>query len=75
MKPEPSKLAGLVVAYYQRFGDHVPEVALRQVDAGELTALIRRSLAAGVPISEADRCYDSPLEYPPGGCIIRDENA
>ena len=74
MKPESSKLARLVVAYYQRFGDHVPEVALRQVDAGDLAALIQDALATGVPISDAERYCDSPLDYPPGGCILHEEN-
>ena len=74
MKPEPSKLARLVVAYYQKFGNHVPEVALRQVDAGDLAALVQGSLATGVPISVAEGCYDSPLEYAPGGCIICEED-
>ncbi len=74
MKPEPSKLAPLVIAYYEKFGDHVPGVALRQFDAGDLAVLIRGSLATGVPISEAEWCYDAPLEYAPGGCIIREED-
>ena len=39
MKPEPSKLARLVVAYYEKFGHYVPEAALRKVDAGELAVL------------------------------------
>ena len=74
MKPEPSKLTPLVIAYYEKFGDHVPEVALRQVDAGGLAVLIRGSLTTGVPISEAERCYGAPLEFAPGGCIIREED-
>lgn len=74
MKPEPSKLAPLVIAYHQKFGDHVPEPVLRQVDARALVALVQGSLATGVPISEAEWCGDSPFEFPPGGCILREEN-
>ena len=74
MKPEPSKLARLVVAYYETFGHHVPDAALRQVDAGDLASLIQDALATSVPISEAEWCCDAPLEYPPGGCILREEN-
>jgi hypothetical protein len=74
MKSEPSKLASLVIAYYEKFGDQVPEVTLRHVDAGDLAALVQNSLATGVPISEADWCCDAPLEYPPGSCILREEN-
>jgi hypothetical protein len=75
MKPEPYKLAPLVIAYYEKFGDHLAEAVLRKFDAGELAPILQVSLATGVPISEADWCYDSTLEYPPGGCIIREENA
>ena len=74
MKPEPSTLARLVIAYHERFGRHVPEPALRRVDAGTLASLIQDALATGVPIAEAEGCYDSPFEFPLGGCILREEN-
>ena len=41
---------------------------------GLLAALIQDSLATGVPISEAEWCEDTPYEFPPGGCILREEN-
>ena len=74
MKPEPSKLAPLLIAYYEKFGNHVPEVVLRQVHAEDLAVLVQDALAAGVPISEAEWCDDSPFELPPSGCIIREES-
>jgi len=73
MKREPSILAGLVIAYHERFGRHVPEPALRRVDAGLLTALLQESLATGVPISEGEFGWFKPPEYRLGGCILRDE--
>ena len=73
MRAEPSELARLVVAYRERFGRHVPEPALRRVDAGLLAALIQDSLATGVPISEGEFGWFKPPEYSPGGCILRDD--
>ena len=32
MKPEPSRLAPLVTAYYEKFGRYVPESALRHLE-------------------------------------------
>ena len=75
MKPEPSKLAPLVIAYHEKFRDHVPEAVMRQFDAGELAAILQDALATGAPISEADWRYDSPLDYPPGGCVLREDDA
>ena len=69
MKPEPSKLARLVVAYYEKFGHHVPEAALRQVDARDLAAMLEKSLAAGVPIAETKSGSVWPWEFSPRGCI------
>jgi hypothetical protein len=74
MKAEPSLLARLVIAYYKRLGRHVPEPALRRVDAGLLAALLQDSLATGVPISEGEFGWFKPPEYRRGGCILRDEN-
>jgi hypothetical protein len=54
MRAERSKLARLVIAYHERFGRHVPEPALRRVDAGLLAALVQDSLVTGVPISEGE---------------------
>jgi hypothetical protein len=45
MRAEPSKLAQLVIAYYEKFGRHVPTSALRYLDAGELAAHLQDSLA------------------------------
>ena len=74
MRDEPSELARLVVAYRERFGRHVPEPALRRVDAGLLAALLQDALATGVPISEGEFGWFKPTEYRRGGCILRDEN-
>ena len=73
MKPESSKLARLVVAYYEEFGHHVPEAASRQVDSEELAARIQESLANRVPISEAGWGWGSEMEFGPRGCIRREE--
>ena len=72
MKAEPSKLARLVIAYCERFGRHVPEPALRRVDARGLTAMLEDSLATDVPISEGEFGWLRPLEFGPGGCIRRE---
>jgi hypothetical protein len=71
MKPEPSKLAQLVVAYRKKFGRHVPESCLRLHDAAGLATALQDSLATGVPLSETARA--SPLEFSPHGCIRREE--
>ena len=71
MGAEPSKVARLVIAYFEKFGRHVPEPTLRRVDAGHLAALIQNSLASGVPLSEADWGWIVPRQYGPGGCIVR----
>ena len=73
MKSEPSKLARLVIAYQEKFGRHVPEPALRRVDAGVLAAKLEDSLASGVPISELELVCSLPVEFRLGGCILRDE--
>lgn len=74
MNPERSTLACLVVAYHERFGRHVPEPALRRVDAGLLSTLLQDSLATGVPISEGEFGWFRPLDFRPGGCIRREES-
>ena len=70
MKYEPSKLAGLVTAYHERFGRHAPEPALRRVEARLLADLIQDSLTSGVPISEGEFGWFSPRQYPKGGCML-----
>jgi hypothetical protein len=67
MRPEPSKLAHLVIAYYEKFREHVPESALL-LDAGELAPILQDSLATGVPLDEAAWIPASP--YSPRGCCI-----
>ena len=74
MKFEPSKLARLVIAYHEKFGRHVPESALRLRDAGDLAAILQDSLANGAPISETCGGWDSPMEFSPRGCIVREES-
>ena len=74
MRAESSKLARLVIAYYQKFGRHVPEPTLRRVDAGHLAALIQGALTSGVPLSEADWGWIVPRGYGRCGCIVRFEN-
>ena len=73
MRAEPSKLARLVIAYYQKFGKHVPESALRLLDAGALAAHLQDSLANGVPLSETGWGTPSPFEFSPRGCIVLEE--
>jgi hypothetical protein len=70
MRVEPSKLAQLVIAYHEKFGRHVPEPALRLLDAGDLAATLQNSLATGVPLSETGWSWDSPMEFSPRGCCI-----
>jgi hypothetical protein len=75
MRAEPSKLALLVIAYYEKFGRHVPKSALRLLDAGDLAAILRDSLATGVSLSETKWGRVAPLEFSPRGCCnIRDES-
>jgi hypothetical protein len=71
MKPEPSALARLVIAYHEKFGRHVPESVLRRADPGDLAAMLKASLATGVPIAEAELGY---VEFNPRGCVIRNDN-
>jgi hypothetical protein len=69
-----SKVAQLVVAYYARFGRHVPEPTLRRVNAGHLAALIQDSLSSGVQLSEADWGWIVPRVCGLRGCIARFED-
>jgi hypothetical protein len=74
MRFEPSRLAGLVIAYYETFGRHVPEAALRTVKAVELAQKLEEAVATGVPLGEtgwesaSDREYQ--CAYSPRGCCI-----
>ena len=76
MRVEPSKLAQLVIAYHEKFGRHVPALALRLLNAGDLAAILQDSLATGVPLSETGWGRASPIEFRPRGCIVivHDEN-
>jgi hypothetical protein len=74
MKPEPSTLARLVIAYHERFGRHAPESALRHVDTGELAAILEASLATGVPLADTGWAPALRFEFRPGGCIVRDDD-
>ena len=68
MRVEPSKLAQLVIGYYEKFGRHVPELALRHLDAGDLAARLQDSLANGVPLSESGWGRAPSMQYSPRGC-------
>jgi hypothetical protein len=79
MKSEPSKLAQLVISYYQKFGRHVPESALRLLGAGDLAAYLQDSLATNVPLAETGCGTPSSFEFSPhefrrGGCIVSDKS-
>jgi len=75
MRAEPSKVARLVIAYHQKFGRHVPESALRLLDAGDLAAILQDSLVTNLPLAETGWSQASPFEFSPRGCcIIRDES-
>jgi hypothetical protein len=74
MRTEPSKLARLVIAYYERFGRHAPEPALRHVDTGELAAMLEASLATGVPLAETGWAPTWKFEFGPRGCIVCDDD-
>lgn len=74
MRAEPSKLTRHVIAYYQKFGRHVPESAMRFLAAEDLVAHLQDALANGVPLSESGWGWASPLRYSPRGCIVRDES-
>jgi hypothetical protein len=74
MKSERSKLAHLVIAYHKQFERHVPEAALRRVDAVALAAMLENSLATGEALAEAEWSHVLPMEFGPGGCIVRDES-
>jgi len=71
MRVEPSKLARLVVAYYEKFGRHVPESALRILDAGDLASMLQDSLATCTPLSETGWDTDPEIGFRPGGCCIQ----
>jgi hypothetical protein len=62
-----SKLAQLVIAYQERFGDHVPARVLRLLDAAPI---IQDALATGMPLSETGWGRASPMEFSPCGCIM-----
>lgn len=70
MRTEPSKLAQLVISYYEKFGRHVPERALRTLNAGDLVPMLQHSLATGVPLPESGWNSDPPLGFSPRGCCI-----
>ena len=72
MRAEPSLLAQLVITYHERFGRHVPESALRLLTAGDLAAMLRDALATNVPLAETGWGPDSPFEFSPRGCIVRE---
>jgi hypothetical protein len=74
MRAELSKLAQLVIAYYEKFGRYVPESGLRLLDAGDLAAILRDSLATSVSLSETGWGWPSPMECGLRGCILRVEN-
>jgi hypothetical protein len=73
MRAEPSKLARLVIAYHERFGEHAPDSALRRVDGRVLAAMLEDALATSVPIAEAELAYSAQLKFRLGGCTIREE--
>ena len=73
MRAEPSLLAQLVITYHEKFGRHVPESALRLLAAGDLAAMLRDALATNVPLAETGWGPDSPFEFSPRGCIVREE--
>jgi hypothetical protein len=73
MRVDPSLLAQLVIAYHEKFGRHVPESALRLHAAGDMAAMLQDALATSVPLTEAGLGSDSPLEFSPRGCIVREE--
>ena len=70
MKREPSILAGLVIAYRERFGRHVPATALRLLDAGDLAAALQDSIASGVALPETGWDLRSDFHC----CVLRFEN-
>jgi hypothetical protein len=74
MKPEPSTLARLVIAYHERFGRHVPESTFRHIDTGDLAAMPEVALTTGVPLAEAGWAPACRFEFSPRGCIVRDDD-
>ena len=74
MRAEPSKLARLVVAYHEKFGRHVPESALRSLDARDLAPILHDALATGVPLFETRWDSDPEVGFRPGGCCIVQED-
>ena len=73
MRAEPSLLAQLVIGYHETFGRHVPESALRLLTARDLAAMLRDALATNVPLAETGCGSESPFEFSPRGCILREE--
>ena len=69
VRAEPSKLAQLVIAYYEKFGEHVPQSALL-LDAAELAPILQDSLVTGAPLAETGLNSASPIAYSPRGCCI-----
>jgi len=70
MKAESSVLSQLVITYYEKFGRHVPESALRLLTAGDLAAMLQDALATNVPLAETGWGPGSPFEFSPCGCCI-----
>ncbi len=70
MRFEPSILARLVIAYRETFGRHVPDGALRTLDARKLAPMLENALAAGAPLSETGWKPDYPFPYSPFGCCL-----
>ncbi len=70
MRAEPSKLARLFIAYYQAFGRHVPESALRRLNAADLAAYLEDALTNRVPLSETRWDEPTPFGFSSRGCCI-----
>jgi hypothetical protein len=67
-------VAQLVIAYYEKFGRHVPASALRYLDPGNLAGRLLESLATGIQLSATGWGRASP-QFSPHGCCIVDERA
>jgi hypothetical protein len=70
VKSEASKLAQLVVAYFNTFGRHVPEGAMQTLDSAKLASMLEDCITSRVPIPDSDSESESPSIFPPGGCCI-----
>ena len=70
MRFEPSILARLVIAYYEKFGRHVTDGALRTLDARELAPGLEIAIAMGTPLSETGWEPEYPFPYGPFGCCL-----